>query len=166
MQWQQIYEAMQKIYDVPQSVVTLLGIVVGVITLIVSLHRNRTLLRTQHTFNALLQMSFNERYQADLESLRPYFAGEVVLPKDLFDPSKDHKQLRTALLLLLNYYEFLAAGVRYKVLSEKILRADQKFFVFDLYNISKEFIIERRKKRDRPALYNGLEWLHERWTRN
>jgi hypothetical protein len=139
---------------------TVLGIVIGVITLIISLSRASAVARTQHTFNALLQMSFNDRYQTALEAVRPYF--DMPLPDDL-NTADEHKKLRNHVLLLLNYYQFLSAGVRHGTLSEDLLRTDQRYLVERIYIICEGFIKQRRAKANIPGLFSSLEWLHKRW---
>jgi hypothetical protein len=69
-----------------------------------------------------------------------------------------------SVFFLLNYYEFLAAGLRRGVLSEDLFRDDQANIVNHLYKNSVVLIDALRKEKGRPGILREFEWLHRRWS--
>jgi hypothetical protein len=141
------------------AIATLIGVAVAVVTFMITLRRQRTLNRTQHTFNALLQTSLNEQYQLHLDRVRPYFRSK----EDINDVLKSNGDLRQSVNFLLYHYEFLAGGVRYGDLSESFLRSDQGHIIRELYSLTRPHIEELRERARNPRLFDQIQWLYDRW---
>lgn len=121
----------------------------------------RSLLRKQHTFNALLNASFTAAFQDAHNEVRVHLLNQQ-LP-DLNEPGNE--KLKTQLVFLLNHYEFLAAGIRNGDISERLLKDSEKGSVISLISVCGEFIESTRGDRKRKATFEHLDWLYDRWRR-
>jgi hypothetical protein len=81
-----------------------------------------------------------------------------------FPDLTQNQELMESVFFLLNYYEFLAAGLRRGVLSEDLFRDDQANIVNHLYKNSVVLIDALRKEKGRPGILREFEWLHRRWS--
>ena len=70
---------------------------------------------------------------------------------------------KNALRFILNYYEFIAAGVRNGDISERLLRDSERGTIVKLFEVSQIYIGSIKTKRDRQAIYEHIEWLYRRW---
>jgi len=68
--------------------------------------------------------------------------------------------------LILNHYEFVAAGLRNGDFDEKLLRDTERSAFVNLFKECQEYIYKQRDGRKRRALYEHLEWVYERWETN
>lgn len=71
-----------------------------------------------------------------------------------------------ALTELLNYYEFLASGIRLGDLDEELLKENVRGFFCNLVDDARFVIIGLRKKQNSDLTYKNLIWLYERWRRD
>lgn len=122
-------------------------------------------LRKQHTVSVLLQSrmsaAFNERHKA---MLKVYPATTGVTPvayNDWQDPQKI--EAIEALKYLLNFYEFIAIGIRNGDLDEDYLFKSLKSIVSNLWTMGGPYITELRN--GNPRIYTNLLWLVERWDK-
>ena len=70
---------------------------------------------------------------------------------------------KQAILLVLNNYEFMAAGIRCGAFDEDMYkRMSRSLLVRDWGSLS-AFVHELRRTEDRPALFVEMEWLADRW---
>ena len=72
----------------------------------------------------------------------------------------------TQILTLLNFREFVAAGIREKAFDEAMFKRIQFSVVTRDWSNCKGFIMELRKSRDRGTLFKEYEWLAERWLKD
>ena len=70
---------------------------------------------------------------------------------------------RRSILNVLNFQEFVAAGIREKAFDEPMYKRIQFSVVTRDWNVCKGFIMELRKSRNRPTLFQEFQWLAERW---
>ena len=117
--------------------------------------RQRTLFRKQHTFNALLRMSFNEQFENRFKKLVPY-VREGTFPNN-------NREIDDDILGMLNHYEFLAAGIRNGDIDELLLYDSEYGFILSLYEASQSYIERIRKARKFQDIYDHLDWLYKRW---
>lgn len=74
-----------------------------------------------------------------------------------------HQEEKQAILLVLNNYEFMAAGIRCGAFDEEMYkRMSRSLLVRDWDSLS-AFVHELRRTEERPALFVELEWLAGRW---
>jgi len=145
--------------SLPVVVGILVGAVLATIGWIYTARRARNLSRRQHTFNALLTVSCNLEYQQSSNRLRP-----LVRAKSIPDvPLEGESELRDDLTLLLNHFEFLAAGLRNGDISERLLRDSERGTIIGLVEASEAFIQKVRDTRHRQSIFEHVEWLHRRW---
>lgn len=145
---------------IPTPVATMFGIMFATVGWLYGARRNRNLSRKQHTFNALLQASFNDRYHKELGVMRPHFR-KGVLPD--IKKRDEEDTLRDSLVFILNHYEFLAAGIRNGDISEKLLRDSERGTVIKIFEVSHKYIATVREERNRATHFEHLEWLFVRW---
>jgi hypothetical protein len=123
--------------------------------------RSRSLARTQHTITALLQASFNQKFQDALGAAAPHLK---VRECPVFND--DNEALRQSFRILLNHYEFLAAAIRKGVFDEQLIRDSERGTILALYSACEHYIGDLRFHRSRMAIYEHVEWLALRWTIN
>lgn len=145
--------------DISPQLLTAISICFATLGWIWAAKRARALSRKQHTFNALLQASFNQQYQMAHVAVRPYVRGKKKLDWDL----PRNRQLKDQFTFLLNHYEFLAAGVRNGDISESLLKDSQRGVIISLYAYCEPYIESLRSDRHKQALFEHLEWLYMRW---
>jgi hypothetical protein len=119
--------------------------------------------RKQHTVTVLLQSrlstAFNDRAKAFLRGYPVMPSLTMVKVGDWDDPAK-HEALE-GLKYLLNYYEFIAIGVRTGDLDEEYLKLSLKSIVRNLCSVADAFI-QKGQTRDHEV-YKNLLWLRDRW---
>lgn len=121
--------------------------------------KSRMLMRRQHTFNALLQASFDERFQTSLDNIRDHIRAGCFPDLNL----ADNETLKRDVVFLLNHYEFLAAGIRLGDISEKLLKDSERGTIISLFKTSEPFILAVKDNRKRMTTFEHIEWLYERW---
>ena len=123
--------------------------------------RQRNASRKQHTFNALLHVSFNNEYRESLVAARPYLTREKEYTGDEPDD-----ELQTKITFLLNHFEFIAAGIRNGDIDEGLFRDSERGTMVCAFEAFEAHIYSVRSRRGREAIYEHIEWLYERWLRN
>ena len=68
-----------------------------------------------------------------------------------------------AILAILNFREFVAAGIREKAFDEAMFKRIQFSVVTRDWKNCEGFVVELRKARNRPTLFQEYQWLAERW---
>lgn len=142
------------------------GILAGAVLLatigwLYTARRARTLARKQHTFDALLNASFDRDFRNALELLMPYLRANK-LPNINID---EENGLWQPLRMVLNHYEFIAASIRNGDIDEVMVRDSKRGTIITLFECSKNYIDSLRRGRRRRAIYEHLEWLHKRWEK-
>jgi hypothetical protein len=129
---------------------------------IYSARRARTLSRKQHTVTVMLQASLNKEFREALLSISDAItAGKC---PDL--SNNDHKNLRIAMRFVSNHYEFISAGLRNGDFDERLIRDSERGVIIKIYSFFEGHIYSLRLSRDRQTIYENLEWLNVRWTKN
>jgi hypothetical protein len=73
-----------------------------------------------------------------------------------------------ALRYLLNYFEFIAVGIRYGDLDEKLLKNTLRGILCGVYEAAGPLVTQRRQapagsKAEKSKTFEHLEWLYTRW---
>ena len=144
------------------TITAILGILAGGIGWVATVRVNLSAAKSQHTFDVLLAAGFDPLYQAHLKKIRPYVLSDGAGVPDIDDMA--NSEFDESVIFLLNYYEFLAGALRRGALSEGLLRDDQAYIVKRLFQHSKKLIEEQRHSKRRPALFENIEWLYDRWN--
>ncbi|HEY4942192.1 MAG TPA: DUF4760 domain-containing protein [Rhizomicrobium sp.] len=137
--------------------IALLGIIFATCGWLYAARRSRQLSRTQQSFNALLKTSLDPLYHENMGKIRASIGAGLF-------PDLNDKPVMTALMFILNYYEFISAGVRSGDLHEHILMVTERGTIVGLCNVVLPYIAEIQIKRKRPAAFENLTWLHQRWV--
>lgn len=107
----------------------------------------------------MVQARFNTEFKNAEKSVSP---NERKTKLDVSDPECPD---RDSLRLVLNYYEFIASGIRNGDFDEQMVKDSLRGTILNLYESCEEGIFKLRTNRRRVALYEHLEWLHRRWER-
>ena len=70
---------------------------------------------------------------------------------------------RRAILNVLNFQEFVAAGIRENAFDEAMFKRIQFSVVTRDWRSCQGFVMELRNARSRPTLFKEFQWLAERW---
>lgn len=123
----------------------------------------------QHTMNTLLQSRLSATYMEHVKNVNSTFFsphGEIIpLTKDEVLKPPPGVTLGS-LNYLLNYFEFVAVGIRHGDLDEALLKSSLRGMVCSIYCVALSLINARRAELgpDRKSRsYENLCWLHERW---
>lgn len=117
--------------------------------------------RKQHTINILLQAGFNKEFGDSFRAVADMITKPC--PDFLAPEMKDewHQYLR-----MMNHYEFMAVGIRYGDLDERLIRESHRTNTIKPFEWSQAFISRLRREKNRPAIFEHLEWLYDRWERS
>lgn len=146
----------------PRDYILIAAVLLATVGWILTVITNRSLSRKQHTFNALLDMSFNKTIEDRIANLSLHLRNGAW--PDPIDPIKN--DLRT----LLGHYEFLAAAIRNGIVDEKLLWDSDRALVVRLIELSLPYIKDQRNKSTRKTedeknkMYEHIIWLFHRWT--
>jgi hypothetical protein len=69
------------------------------------------------------------------------------------------------ILLLLNNYEFIAAGIRESALDEEIYKRVQYSVLVKDWDALSGFVMEFRRTEGRPTLFQEFEYIAKRWKK-
>lgn len=151
--------------------VVLLGVIAAVAGWIISaIVTMRNSIR-QHTVTTLLSSRLSETYMSQTRLVNArYFSPSGGLyrltPAEVKTAHPD-AQL-AALRYLLNYFEFIAVGIRYGDLDEKLLKNTLRGILCGVYEAAGPLVTQRRQapagsKAGKSKTFEHLEWLYTRW---
>lgn len=125
--------------------------------------RARTLARKQHTINIMLKGNFDRDMRIAHQEVSPYFKNDKMkLPSS---NSEAFAELLPHWRLVLNHYEFIAAGIRRGDLDEKLVVDAERGTILGAYEKSEAHIFGIRDNRRNQSIYEHLEWLYKRWEK-
>lgn len=75
----------------------------------------------------------------------------------------DNEEKHSAILDILNNYEFMAAGIREGAFDEEIYRRMKCSLIIRDWDVLEVYIVATRKRESRPKLFIELEWLAKKW---
>lgn len=120
----------------------------------------------QHTITALLQSRLSAEYMSHARNVSTHYmeyARKQENGEDLDCSPTDGVDIQS-LQYILNYFEFIAIGVRHGDLHEGMLKTSLQTIIQQNVTMSREWILRCRKENNR--LYLNLAWLHARWCPN
>lgn len=121
-------------------------------------------MRKQHTVTVLLQSrmstAFNDRYKA-MVKIYPITPTITPVQKGDWDDSSKVEAIE-AVKYFLNYYEFIASGVRTGDLDEEYLHMSLSTIVPNLFKLADAYV-EHCRAID-TTVYENLVWLRGRWV--
>ena len=110
----------------------------------------------------MLMGNFDREMRDAHHALIPYFKGMQALPEQ---QSQEFDAIRLHLRFVLNHYEFISAGIRRGDIDEHLVLDAERGTILNAYEHSEKFIFAVRNSRRNQALYEHLEWLHNRWEK-
>jgi hypothetical protein len=125
----------------------------------------------QHTINTMLQSRLSSSFQEKAAQIRAVFQRDLkfgsVLAEDLAVTEK--QEALESLRYMLNYYEFIAVGIRKGDFDEELMRLSWRGIVVSLVSQTTVLIDKLRGKVEsgepsNPRGYENLLWLYERWN--
>lgn len=140
-----------------------------VVTSMVNLHNARR----QHTVNVLLQSRLSQAYQQrlrDVVKTFPVTPRVTKLKMGDWDVSENAEAI-DGVKYLLNYFEFVAVGIRTGDLDEKTLKMSLRGILITLCDMAEVYIrYQRGELEDNDGYpsnrsYEHLLWLRARWMR-
>lgn len=119
-----------------------------------------------HTINILLQMRNSSEFMTRQDRVRRYLLGkyksisnDIIKIEQQNMPKDKEISLRSDVLYLTNYFEFICAGYRCGDLDEKILIRTLRSVLVDWHDRFKHFIEEERTENGvrNPSYFGNLE---------
>lgn len=117
----------------------------------------------QHTISTLLQSRLSATYMKYADDLSKHYEAYEKRRKEnpaLRESATDGVDV-LALRYILNYFEFIAIGVKRGDLDEDMLRDSLRSILRKNVAMSRPWIMLCRS--GNPRLYQNLLWLHDRW---
>lgn len=133
----------------------------------------------QHTINTLLQTRLSATYMEEARHVNDKFFSKgkpiAQVVEHLQGSSDDSKRDYRAVTYFLNYFEFVAVGIRHGDLDEKVLRGTLRGIVLNMREICGPYIRYARgcasfnaiddRRCASPHLLEHFLWLTKRWKR-
>ncbi|QUJ77365.1 DUF4760 domain-containing protein [Sulfitobacter albidus] len=134
--------------------------------------------RKQQTMTLLLESRLSSEFRGILEKRRHLFpeytdvsfdawnAARTAAPEDATDPdqiaaAERSRESALAVTQLLNYYEFLAVGIKQGDLDKDLLRKTLRSIMCNLVDDCRDLIAEMRRRK--PSTYEHLCALYDDW---
>lgn len=157
--------------SLPYIFTTVVGVIFGVLVTIVAVfltvRSTRSENRKQATIKILLEARISKDFQSNLTLIQDHFpSGKKASPAKFKAYSRSNQAIElraaTALLQMLNYYEFIGTGVKKgnldSVMTKETIRGPLCRLVFDMRDIIRDYRITKKQQKtfqDIVALY----WL-------
>jgi len=151
---------------------TVTAVVVAWIGVTKTVRNSRDLAKKTQTLNMIVRGEITKIHEEAIKVLKEHpndgaeSIARLAVAKDQLEPEDRDKA--DALYEILNWYEYLAAGVRHDILSEEYLRNSSFTTIMRIWRDSRLFVrgvqerIERQEKRT-STFCEALEWLVQRW---
>lgn len=132
--------------------------------------------RRSHTLSMIINSRTSPEYQSQLRASTRIYRGMRYVPAELSEwrcnPDKeeykdakvpdDYKDAINGLLYVLNYFEFLAQGIKFKDLDDSLLRECFSSFLKGIERRGFHMILESQKQD--PAAFEGIIYLSKKWN--
>lgn len=166
----------------PQAFITALAGTAAAIGWILQYQNSITLSRKQHTLTILLQMRQNEifnRHRTHLFSKYPQGSkipngdvAQLIAERtiagnyELFPDGKQRFPMAESIIFIINYYEFLANGIRQGDLDDDLLRESLQGIALDIYDKCEAYINKRANVVHAGGITQSTIYEHFRWLVN
>lgn len=120
----------------------------------------------QHTINTLLQSRLSVVYMENANKFNKSFYDKddkpvIITVEDL--TNQDKKEALASARYLLNYFEFIAVGIKYGDLHSGLLKDSLRGILSNAHEICKDMI--KHRQTTNPRVYANLEWLNKEWNK-
>lgn len=133
-------------------------------------------IRRTHTLNMIINTRTSPEYQSQLRASTRMYRGMRFVPAELSEwrcnPDKEeyknanvpdeYRDAINGLLYVLNYFEFLAQGIKFKDLDDCLLKECFSSFLKGIERRGFHIILESQKQD--PAAFEGIVYLSKRWN--
>lgn len=128
---------------------------------IYAIHRNTLISRRRATVDLILHQRSDEELKAANNIINPLFTDNSIMKYSSADEKESDE--RKAILTVLNNHEFIASGIRERAFDFKLYRRMKHGTVLRDWREFRAFIIQMRKDNKHQTLYQGFEWLAEKF---
>lgn len=132
--------------------------------------------RRSHILNMIINTRTSPEYQKQLRNSTTFYRGLRYVPQELSEwrcnPDKEeYKNMKVpeeyrdainGLLYILNYFEFLAQGIKFKDLDDELLKECFSSFLRGIERRGFHMILESQKQD--PAAFEGIIYLSKKWN--
>ena len=123
------------------------------------LGRDRLDFKLMH-YHLILQADFSQHFRKAMAKISPNLeAGGFPGLNDDAD-----QELLLAVRTVINYYEFVAVGIRHGDIDERLFQDTRQSTILRLFDACHDHIYDLRSDRVRQSTYEHFEWLKGRWT--
>lgn len=116
----------------------------------------------QHTVTILTQLRMSTEFMKNANALQPYLEGQQIIDLKFYNSLESDKKIeKDAIRYILNYLEFVSAGIRYGDLDENLVKAAQRGMFIGAFEMCKPYITELNLKN--KSTFEHLIAVAERW---
>lgn len=156
------------------ALATMLSVLVAIVAFVVNAWVSTRQQRKQHTVNTLLQSRLSPEFRLHKERREEHFPEYRPISFKDWKAARDVKKAQAgkaatpheaamAVTELLNFYEFLALGVRLSDFDEPMLKKSVRGIMCNLVDDCRYLIGGIRVRS--PLAYENLCWLYDQWRR-
>lgn len=138
---------------------------VSAIIAIFTLWKNEKQAKRRATIDLVLMETQDSNFREIKEKFGTYKKNKMNFTKLACDELIDNPDENEVIMSILNHYEFIASGIFEKALDEKIYKRMKKgVFVRDWKSLE-PYVMELRRKENRPQIYIETQRLAEKWEK-
>ncbi|SMM99150.1 hypothetical protein SPONL_404 [uncultured Candidatus Thioglobus sp.] len=131
-----------------------------IIVSIIAIYMQRKTAKQKAAIEYLRILSTDKQLKKAGKILRDYhFDNEKSIAVIASSNKEDIKEIKVDVVLLLNYFESLAVGVKIGIYDLKTVCLSRKKQIIHTAQYSQPYITEIRKKSNNKLLFENLEWL-------
>ncbi|NDX01671.1 DUF4760 domain-containing protein [Acinetobacter baumannii] len=117
----------------------------------------------QHTVTILTQLRMSTEFMKNANKLQPLWEKKVIIDLNYYNSLKsDESSEKDSIRYILNYLEFVSAGIRQGDLDEDLVRAAQGGMFISTYKMCEPYILELNKKN--KTTFEHLISIVKRWS--
>ena len=155
--------------SLPYIYTAVFGVVVTLMTVVVTVNATQEENRKQATLKILLEARVSEYFQKTQDLVIEYFPSNetdcLKKLRDLSDSEDEREQKAVAAVFeVLNYYEFIAAGIRQRNLDKKMLKNTIRRILCRLVFDMRDIIRDIRVNQKRTKSYQHLVAIYWEWV--
>ena len=150
-----------------RSLATGVAAIIALATFLGNAHQQAVRDRKQHTIRMLMDARLSPVFRKLLKDRTIMFPPGTRIPVENYERIADwpaegpERRSREALVAILNYYEFIAAGIYSGDLDEQLLRRTIRAIMCNLIDDARDLIVHFQ--RENPALYVHVVRLFNQW---
>lgn len=134
-----------------------------------TIRNDRDIAKKAQTLAVILKAELTQLHEEAFKILKDYgtddartiatlaVAKSALLEKDRIDADK--------IYAILNWYEYMAVGIRHDILCEEILRNASFTTIKNIWTDAEAFVLGVRTRVKSETAYEAFEWLVDRWAK-